>query len=83
MLGPGRKPLAHSGPDLDPGSQTVLAAVESGESHLRRGRRRQPELSGPAAAAALARLELLGYLTCSNLGTYSRTLLSPPTLSPL
>jgi hypothetical protein len=32
-------------------------------------------LPGPAAASALARLELLGYLTCSSLGTYSRTLL--------
>ncbi len=33
-------------------------------------------LSGPDAAAALARLELLGYLTCSPLGTYARTLLA-------
>ena len=33
-------------------------------------------LSGPDAAAALARLELLGYVTCSSVGTYSRTLLS-------
>ena len=36
-------------------------------------------LSGAEAAAALARLELLGYVTCSMLGIYSRTLLPPPT----
>jgi hypothetical protein len=29
-------------------------------------------------AAALSRLELLGYLTCSSLGTYLRTLSSSP-----
>jgi hypothetical protein len=36
------------------------------------------DLTGPAAGAALARLELLGYLTCSTLGVYARTLQSPP-----
>jgi len=74
MLGPGRKPLAHSGPDLDPQLQAVLTAVEAGASTCD-AVATAAGLSGPAAAAALARLELLGYLACSNLGAYSRTLL--------
>ncbi|HSS43537.1 MAG TPA: DNA-processing protein DprA [Solirubrobacterales bacterium] len=82
MLGPGRKPLAHSGPSLDPQLQAVLATVEAGESTCD-AVATAAGLTGPAAAAALARLELLGYLACSNLGNYSRTLLSPPTCRPL
>ena len=35
-------------------------------------------VSGPDAAAALSRLEALGYVTCSPLGIYPRTLLSAP-----
>jgi DNA processing protein len=35
-------------------------------------------LAAPDAAAALARLELLGYATCSAMGLYSRTLLAIP-----
>jgi DNA processing protein len=73
MLGPGQKPLAHSGPRLGPDLEAALAAVESGESTCD-GVATATGISGPAAAAALARLELLGYLTCSSLGTYSRTL---------
>lgn len=75
MLGPGGRPLAR--PDtaavLDPDLQAVLAAVEAGESTCD-AVATASGLSGPVAAAALARLELLGYLTCSSLGTYSRTL---------
>ena len=82
MLGPGRKLLAHSGPDLDPQLQAVLTAVEAGESTCD-AVATATGISGPAVAAALSRLELLGYLACSNLGTYSRTLLSPPTCRPL
>jgi DNA processing protein len=74
MLGPGRKPLVHSGPSLDPQLQAVLATVEAGESTCD-AVATAAGLTGPAAAAALARLELLGYLACSNLGAYSRTLL--------
>ncbi|HEX3040977.1 MAG TPA: DNA-processing protein DprA [Solirubrobacterales bacterium] len=73
MLGPGRRPLAHSGPRLEPDLEAALAAVESGESTCD-GVATATGISGPAAAAALSRLELLGYLTCSSLGTYSRTL---------
>jgi DNA processing protein len=82
MLGPGRKPLVRSGPDLDPQLQMVLTAVETGESTCD-AVATTTDLSGPAAAAALSRLELLGYLACSNLGTYSRTLLPPPTCRSL
>jgi DNA processing protein len=82
MLGPGRKPLPRSGPDLDPRLHAVLAAVEAGESTCD-AVATAAGVSGPEAAAALSRLELLGYLVCSNLGNYSRTLLSPPTCPAL
>jgi DNA processing protein len=38
----------------------------------------QLDLSGPEAASALATLEALGYLSCSLVGVYSRTLLATP-----
>jgi DNA processing protein len=78
MLGPGRKQLDHSGPDLDPDLEAALTAVESGASSCD-AVATATGLSGPAAAAALARLELLGYVTCSSTGTCSRSLLSSPT----
>jgi len=73
MLGPGRKRIEHRGPDLEPDLQAALAAVEAGESTCD-GVATATGLSGAAAATALSRLELLGYLTCSSVGTYSRTL---------
>lgn len=73
MLGPGCRPISHSAPDLDPELQAVLATVEAGESTCD-AVATETGLSGPTAAATLSRLELLGYLTCSSLGTYSRTL---------
>jgi DNA processing protein len=78
MLGPGRRPVARSGPELEPRLQAVLGAVEAGESTCD-AVATATGIAGPAVAAALSRLELFGYLTCSNLGNYSRTLLSPPT----
>jgi DNA processing protein len=82
LLGPGRKKLEPVRPNLDPDLEAALAAVEAGnctcdEVAAATG------LSGPAAAAALSRLELLGYLTCSNMGTYLRTLTPSPSGSPL
>lgn len=74
MLGPGRKRLEPKAPTLDPDLEATLAAVESGHSSCD-AVATATGLSAPSAAAALARLELLGYLTCSSLGTYSRTLL--------
>jgi len=75
MLGAGATRLDRGGPALDPGLAEVLAAVEAGESSCD-GVAAALGLPGPDAAAALARLELLGYVTCSAVGIYSRTLLS-------
>jgi DNA-binding IclR family transcriptional regulator len=73
MLGPGRRRIEPQAPQLDHALEAVLAAVESGHSSCD-AVATATGLPGPAAASALARLELLGYLTCSSLGTYSRTL---------
>lgn len=74
MLGPGRRPAPRGGPMLDPELGSALIAVEAGESSCD-AVATSTGLSGPEAAAALARLEVLGYVTCSSVGTYSRTLL--------
>jgi DNA processing protein len=78
MLGAGVKRIERGGPALDQALAEVLAAVEAGESSCD-GVAAALGLSGPAAAAALARLELLGYVTCSTMGLYSRTLAPTPT----
>jgi DNA processing protein len=78
MLGPGARKIERTGPPLDPGLAAVLATVESGEDTCD-AVAALLNLSGPEAAAALARLELLGYVTCSTMGVYSRTLLPSPT----
>ena len=75
LLGPGCRKLEPVRPSLDPELEATLAAVEAGNSTCD-AVATATGLSGPAAAAALSRLELLGYLTCSNLGTYLRTLSS-------
>jgi len=73
LLGPGCKKLEQVRPELEPDLEAALAAVEAG--HITCDAVASATgLSGPAAATALSRLELLGYLTCSNLGTYLRTL---------
>jgi DNA processing protein len=77
MLGPGVRPLDRGGPRLDPALAAVLAAVEAGEGTCD-GVAAALGLSGPEAAAALSRLELLGYLSCSTMGVYSRTLQASP-----
>jgi DNA processing protein len=77
MLGAGARRIDRAGPDLDPALAAVLATVESGESTCD-GVAAALGLSGPDVAAALARLELLGYVTCSAMGVYSRTLLASP-----
>jgi DNA processing protein len=82
MLGPGRERLEPTLPDLDPKLEAVLAAVEAGNSTCD-AVATATGLSGPAAAAALSRLELLGYLTCTSLGTYLRTLSSSASGSAL
>jgi DNA processing protein len=82
MLGPGRKRLEPKAPTLDPHLEAALTAVESGHSSCD-AVATATGLSGPAAASALARLELLGYLTCSSVGTYSRTLVPSTTRASL
>jgi len=77
MLGAGAKQLDRSGPPLDSQLGAVLAAVESGATTCD-AVAAALGLAGPEAAAALARLELLGYVTCSAMGVYSRTLLRSP-----
>jgi DNA processing protein len=74
MLGAGAKRLDRSGPELDDDLRAALTAVEAGASSCD-AVAVALDLSGPEAAAALARLELLGYVTCSATGTYTRTLL--------
>jgi DNA processing protein len=78
MLGPGQRRLQPKAPSLDVELHAVLGAIEAGECTCD-GVAAATGLSGPSAAAALARLELLGYLTCSNVGVYMRTLLPSPT----
>jgi DNA processing protein len=77
MLGAGAKQIERSGPPLDPGLAAVLAIVEAGEDSCD-AVAATLSLSGAEAAAALARLELLGYVTCSAVGVYARTLLPIP-----
>ena len=75
MLGPGQHRLEPKGPDLEPQMQTVLAAVEAGETTCD-AVAAASGIEGATVAASLSRLELLGYVTCSSVGTYSRTLLA-------
>jgi DNA processing protein len=82
LLGPGGKKIEPVRPELDPDLEAALAAVEAGNSTCD-AVASASGLSGPAAATALSRLELLGYLTCSNLGTYLRTLTPSPKGSSL
>jgi predicted Rossmann fold nucleotide-binding protein DprA/Smf involved in DNA uptake len=82
MLGPGAKTLERAGPSLEPDLAAVLAAVESGESSCD-GVAAALGLPGPVAGAALARLELLGYVICSPMGLYSRTLQAPASATPI
>ncbi len=77
MLGAGVRAVAQPQPALEGGLMTVLAAVEDGGETCD-AVAAALGIAGPQAAAALARLELLGYVTCSALGVYSRTLLGSP-----
>ncbi len=69
MLGAGATRVQRTGPILDPELAAVLAAIESGASI---------DLPAARASACLARLELLGYLAPTAIGTFTRTLLVPP-----
>lgn len=77
MLGAGIRRVERTGPALDSDLAEVLAAVETGAHDCDSV---AVALGIPAAetATALTRLELLGYLSCSAMGTFSRTLLPRP-----
>jgi DNA processing protein len=77
MLGPGARPAAPAGPALEAELASVLAAVGAGQSTCD-DVATALGLAAGEVGAALARLELLGYVTCSPLGLYGRTLLAPP-----
>jgi DNA processing protein len=77
MLGAGAKRLERSGPALDTALAEALVAVEAGEVSCD-GVAAALGCSGSEAAAALSRLELLGYVNCSAMGAYSRTLVKAP-----
>jgi DNA processing protein len=79
MLGPGVRTVARPGPGLDRRLLEVLAVVESGEDSCD-AVAAELDLSGAEAATALATLEALGYLSCSLIGVYARTLLTPPAI---
>jgi DNA processing protein len=80
MLGPGAPQARRLGPALSQVARDVLAAVERGHDTsdaVAVGL----DVSGGTAAAALAELEAAGYLTCSLVGVYARTLLKPPAVT--
>ena len=77
MLGPGVRRAERTGPELTPEQLRVLGAVEAGEE-TSDAVAASLDLSGAETASALATLEALGYVTCSLVGSYARTLLRPP-----
>jgi DNA processing protein len=91
MLGAGATRLQRTGPALDRELTMVLAAIEgaTGSSGAAANAALGPAVSADAVAAALdlpaarasvalTRLELLGYLATTPVGTFTRTLLLPP-----
>jgi DNA processing protein len=77
MLGPGVRRAGRTGPQLEAELRAVLAAVERGATTCD-AVAVCLDLPSAEVAAALATLEALGYLSCSLLGSYSRTLLAAP-----
>ncbi|MBS1889062.1 MAG: DNA-protecting protein DprA [Actinobacteria bacterium] len=86
MLGAGVRPLERSGPPLDAEQAAVLAAVESVAAVDGSGAgavtadaiAAATGLGAAQAAASLTRLELLGYVAPTAIGTFTRTLLVAP-----
>ena len=74
MLGPGTRRIERSGPTLDPCLRAALEVVEGG-ADTADALAAALDLSGAEAAAALASLETLGYVSCSVTGLYTRTML--------
>lgn len=76
MLGPGARRVERAGPRLERDLRMVLEAVEGGLDTAD-AVAAQLDLPAAEAASALASLEALGYLSCSFVGAYSRTMLQP------
>jgi DNA processing protein len=74
MLGAGVRTLKRSGPPLDPELAAALTAVEGGAATAD-AVAAALDVPGAQASTALIRLELLGYVAVSAVGTYSRTML--------
>lgn len=77
MLGPGVRKAERTGQALSSEQLRVLEAIEAGEETSDAVAARL-DLSGAEVASALATLEALGYVACSLVGSYARTLLRPP-----
>jgi DNA processing protein len=82
LLGAGSPNVRELGPELDPQLRSILGHVEAG--HVTCDAVAMVS-NAPAhvTATALTRLELLGYLTSSNTGRYSRTpMVAPERVDP-
>ncbi|HSS04556.1 MAG TPA: DNA-processing protein DprA [Solirubrobacterales bacterium] len=77
MLGPGARRIERLGPPLELRQRAALQALELGAETCD-AIAVELGLPGGEAAAVLADLESLGYLSCSLVGVYTRTTLQPP-----
>jgi DNA processing protein len=77
MLGPGVRKVERAGAPLEAESLAVLEAVERALD-TPDAVAAELDLSGAEAATALAGLEALGYVSCSPMGSYARTMLRTP-----
>ena len=80
LLGAGAERIERTGPTLDGTLAVVLAAVEAGAIGCDSAAA-SLGLPAPEVAAALARLEGFGYVSCSPLGVYERTPLAAPAVT--
>jgi len=72
MLGPGARRIDRAGPVLNAAQLAALEALERGAETCD-AVATDLQLAGGSAAAALADLESLGYVSCSLVGVYTRT----------
>lgn len=77
MLGIGRTAFVRAGPALDSALERVLDCVERGAA-TPDAVATEAGVAPGEAAVALARLELVGYVSANGAGTFARTGLNPP-----
>jgi DNA processing protein len=77
MLGAGVRSVERRGPALGRLATRALASIERGADTCD-AVAEDLDTGGAAAATALAELEAAGYVSCTLLGTYTRTPLLPP-----